>query len=621
MERYKWAIRVFAAALVLAAILLVLDARLGWGLIINGTDEKDPPRSVEEGAPSPEGLEETSRRQVFLPEIYLNGPAGSQRIESGSTRVLSGNINLTFRFTEPVDIEKENGFVVQSSRPGKMDRFNIGYANAERTTVWMNIPPEEIEEENLQILINRSVLLDGEAALREPVMLYMTRYAPNKADIRQTIGGRPDAEPEFWLTEGSKVFNLQFEREVNPMSVERTLRRNAAIGEGTPDPSMSFDWKNDLEVRVTFNELTEGSYAIDLTGAEDRIGLKMEGASGSCNYWAFDVGKKQRLKTYDIASGAIETLQSGIFEERRYLSGRIDGDNLILHRHGAPDSESGTLLFDKLLLEEATGTLRELEKGGDLSNRYAHLLEDNRTFRGIRLSPDGSLAAAFASPNEIGLRGRTPVLMLIDTATDALVRTMDMPFFILSGGDGIFPMDLHFTWIDDTVIFTEGFTEFGNTAHIYGINLDTGAVVALKENVREPSYVEGLDFVTAVKMVKTGDGTVQKDGEEPREISYYEDSEIILMGAYGNVLKNYSLIGGYSPFEHAGESLVYDAPASKIWSWENKILYPEKTEASSRLVLQDLGAGEMEFVDIGMNFILLGVKDGKAYLLEETGKE
>lgn len=613
MESFKWAIRIGVAALAVVLVFFVLNAVLGLGLFAPASPPPVPPEPAEgPGDPAP------SARQALLPEVYLNGPTGSERIEIGGTRVLSGPVSLTFRFAEPVDIEKEGAVTVESSLDGKTDRFSMGYAGADKTIVWMNIPETDLEEETLKIEMARDIPADGEAFLREPVVLYMTRYGPNRADIRQILSGRFPEEHRYWLTGGTKVFDLYFERPVAVASVERAVLENLRPGAEPVRDSVSFEWKTDREVRITLENPAEGPWAIDLTGAEDRIGLRMQGAPGQGNYWAFDIGPRQSLKTYNLETGVLETLETGVFDELRYLSGRIDGEGLHLHLHEDPNRDVEGLLYDAYLYDGTTGTVKKTEGQGSLETAYQGLLEEGQAFRGIKLSPDGSKAAAFAARiGTAGERGK-PVLMIIDTQTGALEKTLDMPFFLYAAGDGILPLDLHFTWISDTVLFTEGFEAFGNTAHIYGINLETDAVVLLKENVREPEYLENLELLTAVKLEKTGEGTVQRDGSEPEEIDWYGDSEIILMGIYGNVLKYFDPIEGYGPAANGAESLAYDAPVSRIASWGNQLVYPESAGGASRLVIQDLGEAKTEYVDAGMDFLFLGVKDGKAYLLEKA---
>ena len=613
MESFKWAFRIGAAVLAVALVLFVLNAVLGLGLFAPASPAPAPPGPEEApGDPAP------AARQALLPEVYLNGPAGSERIEIGGTRVLTGNVSLTFRFAEPVDIEKEGAVTVESSLDGETDRFSMGYAGADKTIVWMNIPESDLEEESLKIELARDIPADGEAFLREPVVLYVTRYAPNKADIRQIVSGRFPEEHRYWLTEGTKVFDLYFERPVVPASVERAVLDNLSPQGRQEQTAVSFEWKNEREVRITFEEPPEGVWVIDLTGAEDRIGLKMQGIPGHENHWAFDIGPRQSLKTYNLETGVLETLETGVLDELRYLSGRIDGEGLHLHLHEDPNRDVEGLLYDAYLYDGTTGTVKKTEGQGTLKTAYQGLLEEGQAFRGVKLSPDGSKAAAFAARiGTAGERGK-PVLMIIDTQTGALEKTLDMPFSILSAGDDILPLDLHFTWLSETVLFTEGFAELGNTAHIYGINLETDAVVLLKENVREPEYLEGLDLLTAVKLEKTGEGTIQRDGSEPEEIDWYGDSEIILMGVYGNVLKYFDPIQGYGPAANGAESLAYDAPVSRIASWDNKLVYPESAGGARRLVVQDLGEAKTEYVDAGMDFLFLGVKDGKAYLLEKA---
>ncbi len=564
--------------------------------------------------------EETSqKRQALPPEIYLNSLAGSERIQSGESKVLSGNINLTFKFSEPVNIESENGFLVETMVGTKIERLSIGYVGVDRKTVILNIPPSENEEESLKITIGRHVFFDENAELRDYAAFYIKRYSSNKVDIKQIGPDGLPIEPEAWITEGTKAFKLAFKRPVNKASVERAIKINASVNYETEEPEIKFEWNGGREVDVIFANIKEGIYEINITGAEDEIGLVMQGDCGVGNCWCFNVAKSQTIKTYDMALGAIETLESKAFEEVRYLSGRIDRENIMLHKFKSAETDSeAPMVFDKLLYEEKSGEALLTESGRELKNYYEFLLEKGWKFRGIKISPDGKTAAAFASQIEIGPEKKMARLMLIDIESETVLKTIEMPFYIYAAGDGVFPLDLHFDWISDSIIFTEGFTVLGNTSNIYGINIDTGAVVVLYKNAREPRFVPGLKMVTAIKLEKTGEGKIQQQGEEEQTINYYEDSAVILMGIYGNELKEYKAIDGYGKYNNAIESGAYDSIQSIIWSSGNKLAYPEKIKANNILIVQDLGDGKTERVDMGMNFIFLGIKNGKAYLLEET---
>ncbi|PLX31117.1 MAG: hypothetical protein C0604_08100, partial [Clostridiales bacterium] len=237
-------------------------------------------------------------------------------------------------------------------------------------------------------------------------------------------------------------------------------------------------------------------------------------------------------------------------------------------------------------------------------------------FRGIRLSPGGETAAAFMSQNEIGKTAAS--LMLIDMESGTMLSLYEMPFHIYSAGDGTLPMDLHFDWVSDKVIFSEGYTEMGNVSDIYGINTETGMAVALVKKAREPRFIQSIEMLTAIKLEKTGEGTYARDGEEEKQISWYGDSQIMLLGIYGNQMKAYDPIEGYSKIGCPGASMAYDAPSSLIWSWENKLVYPQKTEGNNVLVIQDLGTGQEKALEMEENFTFLGIKEGKAYLLDDA---
>jgi hypothetical protein len=606
--------------LIIGILIGVMIVALGYFAVTDyfGMGYTAPGEETEELPGDDEGIKVV--RQALPPEIYLNSPAGSQRIQSGGTKVLSGNINLTFKFSEPVNIEAENGFSVEAGGV-KVERLSIGYGGVDRKTVILNIPPSGNEEETLRITIGRHVFFDKNAELRDYAVFYIKRYSPNKVDISQIGSDGMQMEPEAWITEGTKAFKIVFDRPVNKASVERTVKMNASENYLAGEPEIRFEWNSDSEAHVIFANLEEGTYEINLTGAEDEIGLVMQGDCGVGNCWKFNVAKSQLIKTYDMASGAMETFESKAFEDVRYLSGRIDGENIMLHKFKSAETDSeAPMMFDKLLYDEATGEAVTVEFGGNLKGYYEQMLDKGWKFRGIKISPDGKTVAAFISSSKMGPERRIARLLIIDVETETIHGNIEMPFYIYAAGDGVFPMDIHFDWTGDSIIFAEGFTMYGNTSNIYGINIETGTVVALKKNAREPRFVPELNMLTVIELEKTGQGKIEKEGEEEESINYYEDSAIILMGIYGNELKEYNAIDGYTPYIYAQECEAYDSIQSIIWSSGNKLAYPEKIKDNNILIVQDLGDGKAERVDMGMNFIFLGIKDGKAYLLEETKK-
>src|SRR6056297_3955701 len=99
MNMAKVAIGILTTIILVALLLFAAGDYMG----LSGPSVEP---SVSEG-------ETAVARQVMPPEIYINGPVGSERIQSGSTKVMSGNINLTFKFSEPVNIEKIGGFSVE----------------------------------------------------------------------------------------------------------------------------------------------------------------------------------------------------------------------------------------------------------------------------------------------------------------------------------------------------------------------------------------------------------------------------------------------------------------------------------------------------------------------------
>ncbi|GEM_PF-5239559 len=567
------------------------------------------------GEPSVSEGETAVARQVMPPEIYINGPVGSERIQSGSTKVMSGNINLTFKFSEPVNIEKIGGFSVETENMEIMDRVGIGYAGVDRTVVWMNIPPSDAEVETLKIAVGSDIFFEEGARLREPVAFYINRYEPNSAEMKRISEEGDLLEPEYWTTEGTKVFRLSFKRPVNTLSVEKAILGNMDFQSGGDIPLVSFEWESDSSVEITLEDLSEGTYEINISGAEDMIGLSMQGEFGIGNSWRLDVGERQSIKVLDLKSQfmaqTIQTLGGEAFEGVRYLSGRVEDGLLMLHKYGKP---SEYLQFDKVIYDQASGQTLETDQVGLLKSRFANLLPKGWRFRGIRLSPGGETAAAFISQNEIGKTAAS--LMLIDMESGTILSLTEMPFHIYSAGDGTVPLDLHFDWVSDKVIFSEGYSEMGNRSDIYGINTETGMAVALVKKAREPRFIESIGMLTAIKLEKTGEGTIMRDGQEEEKITWHGDSQIILLGIYGNQMKSYDAIEGYSQIAYPGGSMAYDSPSSMIWSWENKLVYPQKAEDNNILVIQDLGTGKEETLEMEENFIFLGVKDGKAYLLD-----
>jgi hypothetical protein len=609
MNTNKWTIGILIAVIIVALGYFAATDYFGLGYTSPGEETE---------ALSGDDEETNAVRQTLPPEIYLNSLAGSERIQSGGTKVLSGNINLTFKFSEPVNIETENGFLVEADGI-KIERLSIGYGGVDRKTVILNIPPSGNEEETLRITIGRHVFFDENAELRDSAAFYIKRYSSNKVDIKQIGPDELIMEPEAWITEGTKAFKLVFDRPVNKASVERTVKMNASKNYETEEPEIQFEWNGDSEADVIFEDLEEGIYEINITGAEDEIGLVMQGDCRVGNCWRFNVAKSQRIKTYDMASGAIETFESKAFEDVRYLSGRIDREDIMLHKFKSAETDSESpMIFDKLLYDEESGEAFTVEPIGVLKEYYEPLLDKGWKFRGIKISPDGKTAAAFISSSEIGPEKKIARLLLIDIETETIHREIEMPFYIYAAGDGVFPMDIHFDWTGDSIIFAEGFTMLGNTSNIYGINIVTGAVVSLKKNAREPRFVPGLKMLTAIEMKKTEEGIIRRDGEEEQTINYYEDSAVVVLGIYGNELKELEPIEGYAPYINALECGAYDSIQSIIWSSGNKLAYPEKIKDNSILLVQDLGNGKTERVDMGMNFMFLGIKDGKAYALEET---
>ncbi|MBK5252163.1 MAG: hypothetical protein JJE29_05975 [Peptostreptococcaceae bacterium] len=609
MNTNKLIIGILIAVMIVALGYFALTDYLGLGYTTPGEDTE---------ALTGDDEETNVVRQVLPPEIYLNSLAGSERIQSGGTKVLSGNINLTFKFLEPVNIEAENGFSVEADGV-KIERLSIGYGGVDRKTVILNIPPSGNEEETLRIMIGRHVFFDENTELRDYAVFYIKRYSSNKVDIKQIGPDGLQMEPEAWITEGTKAFKLVFDRSVNKASVERAIKMNVSENFETQAPEIRFEWNGEREADVIFANLESGTYEINITGAEDEIGLVMQGDFGVGNCWRFNVAKSQRIKTYDMASGAIETIEGKAFEEVRYLSGRIDGENIMLHKFASAETDSeAPMIFEKMRYDEATGEAVPVESGGELKGYYEQMLDKGWKFRGIKISPDGKTAAAFISSTEIGPEGRIARLLLIDVETETIHGDIEMPFYIYAAGDGVFPMDIHFDWTGESIIFAEGFTMLGNTSNIYGINTKTGTVVALKKNAREPRFVPELKMLTAIEMKKTEEGIIRRDGEEEQKINYYSDSAVILMGVYGNELKEYKAIEGYTPYIYAMECEDYDSIGSIVWSHENKLVYPEKIKDNSILLVQDLGNAKAKRVDMEMNFIFLGIKDGKAYVLEET---
>ena len=606
MNMAKVAIGILITVIVVALLIFAAGDYMG----LSGPSEE----------PSAPQAETVPTRRAMPPEIYLNGPAGSELIKSGSTKVMSGNISLTFKFSEPVNIEKPGGFSVDTEDMETINRTGIGYAGVDRTVVWMNIPPSDIESESIKISVSRDIFFEEGATLREPVALYINRYEPNSAEMKRVSDEGSLSEPEYWTTRGTKAFRISFKRPVNMPSVEKAIRGNMALHSGADVPEMSFEWENDKSLELTLKDLSTGVYEIDLSGAEDMIGLKMQGEFGIGNSWRLDVGERQSIKVVDLKSQFMaqtaETLEGEAFEGFRYLSGRVGDGMLMLHKYDEPSPYNEYLAFDKVIYDETSGQTVETDQGGPLKSRFADLLPKGWRFRGIRLSPGGETAAAFMSQNEIGKTAAS--LMLIDMESGTMLSLYEMPFHIYSAGDGTLPMDLHFDWVSDKVIFSEGYSEMGNVSDIYGINTETGMAVALVKKAREPRFIESIDMLSAIKLEKTGEGTIMRDGQEEEQITWYGDSEIILLGIYGNQMKTYDPIEGYSKTECPGCSAAYDAPSSLIWSWENKLVYPQKTEGNKVLVIQDLGTGEEQTLEMEENFTFLGIKDGKAYLLDDA---
>ena len=604
MNMAKVAIGILITIIVVALVIFATGDYMG----VSGPSEEPE---------NPEG-ETVSARQVMPPEIYLNSPAGSELIKSGSTKVMTGNISLTFKFTEPVNIEKPGGFSVDTEDMETINRIGIGYAGVDRTVVWMNIPPSDIEAETLNIRVNRDIFFEEGARLREPVELYINRYEPNVAEMKRVSEDGSLSDPEYWTTEGTKVFNLSFKRPVNIPSVERTILGNMTLETEHALPEISFDWENDSSVEITLKDLSKGVYEINLSGAEDIIGLKMQGEFGIGNSWRFDAGERQSIKSVDLESEFmgqnVQILEGEAFDETRYLSGRVEDGLLMLHRYGDPNAYTEYLSFEKVIYWEETGETVETEQNGNLKSRFEKLVPKGWRFRGIRLSPGGETAAAFMTQNEIGKTAAS--LMLIDMESGTMLSLYEMPFHIYAAGDGTVPMDLHFDWVSDKVIFSEGYSEMGNVSDIYGINTETGMAVALVKKAREPRFIESINMLSAIKLEKTGQGTFAKDGEEEKQIDWHGDAQIILLGIYGNQMKTYDPIEGYTKTECPGGGMVYDAPSSMIWSWENKLVYPQKVDNNNVLVIQDLGTGEEKKLEMEENFTFLGIKDGKAYLLD-----
>jgi len=375
MKMAKVAIGILITIIVVALIIFAAGDYMG----LSGPSEEPE---------IPEG-ETVSARRVMPPEIYMNSPAGSELIKPGSTKVMTGNISLTFKFSEPVNIEKNGGFTVETEEAKSKERIGIGYAGVDRTVVWMNIPPSDIEAETLKIRINRDIFLEEGARLREPVELYINRYEPNVAEMKRVSEDGSLSQPEYWTTQGTKVFRLSFKRPVNIHSVEKAIRANMALYSGADLPQMSFEWRNDKSLEMTLKDLTRGVYEINLSGAEEMIGLKMQGQFGIGNSWRIDVGKKQSIKVVDLESQfmaqTVEILAGQAFDQVRYLSGRVEEGRLMLHKYDEPAPYNEYLAFSKAEYEQTTGQIIETDQGGPLKSRFASMLPKGWKFRGIRL--------------------------------------------------------------------------------------------------------------------------------------------------------------------------------------------------------------------------------------------
>lgn len=467
---------------------------------------------------------------------------------------------LNFWFNGKLDIDenkiKEYLTISTDSYEPKISIISNDEINT--TRICADFEDTKVLPDEVNIVLKAGIVDNNGAKLSEDISILLNRQKQVEAYINlkddPTINSDTGYDfNTYILDEKDKYFEVSFNYPMNRESVESAFMDGFKYVPEEYMAKVEVEWKDDSNLTIAFKNLYEGqSYPISFNGAKTVTGEEYKEFEMN-KVFGFLVQKSRKVSKVDAKGNIVSDMPirdeilelDDISPDGKYAFGyrildnggefypvkpillELDNDGIKKHflkgidyiqsiifgARWMPDGKSFIVYTSKKILLYSLDEALE-GKPGEVIFEYAPTQMDY--ILGAEISPDGNQIAVFKSEykdfNEEG--SRLIDIYCIDLKGDTIQTVEDV--FYHSSSDG-FAIPIKYSWKDNNVIISEGYSQNNDEANIYSIDLKDKKADIIVEHASNPSLL--------------GDILVVRKAEYDEENGYmtYGDGHVINM--------------------------------------------------------------------------------------------
>lgn len=398
-----------------------------------------------------------------------------------------------------------------------------------------NLPDE------IKITLKAGIIDDKGKKLAEDISLSLKREKQVNAYIRlkndPTISSDSGFDfNSYTLDEKDKDFEVIFNYPMNRKSVEEAFLDGFRYVPEEFMAKVSIAWKDDSNLTVHFSDMQVGqSYPISFNGAKTATGeeykeIEMNKAFGFLVQEAQEISKidakgniagdmpigDEILELEEVAPDGkyafgyriidtggdsfpvrpvlLELLNNGV--KKHFLRGIDNMESIIFGCKWMPDGKSFLIYNSKSIW---LYTLEEVLQGKPGKLIFGYAADKMDYIIGAEISPDGSMIGVFKSEYKDfeDEDSKLVDLYYIDLEGKTIEKLEDI--FYHNSSDG-FPIPLKYSWKDNDIIISEGYSQKNDEANIYSISLKEKKTAVIAAKASNPSLLN--DDIMIIRKVE-----------------------------------------------------------------------------------------------------------------------
>lgn len=530
--------------------------------------------------------------------------------------VFDGPFQLNFWFDGKLNIADKdlNKYLVIEPETVKPQARVVNDETLDTTRITVEFSETESLPDEMKIILKAGIIDNEGNKLKEDMIVSLKKQKQVSAFIRlkNDLTINSDSGYDFnsyILDEKNKDFEVTFNHPMDRKSVEDAFTNGFQYVPEEFMAKVNLDWKDDSNLTVHFSDMYVGqSYPISFNGAKAITGEeykefelnKVFGFLVQQSHKVSKIDKKgnivsdlliedEILELEDVSldgkyAFGYRTLDTGgdfypakplLLEfqndgiKKHFLKGMDYLEGVIFGSKWLPDGK-GFLIYTskKIWYYSLEGAL--LGKPGELIFQYDAAKMDY--ILGAEISPDGTKIAIFKSmytDNFSDNASRLVDLHYIDLKGKAIETVEDI--FYHNSSDG-FPIPLKYSWKDNDVIISEGFSQKKDEANIYKISLKEKKVEVLINEASNPSVLGDTLIVTKTQYDKDngyfffGDGNIINLKNNNIEDVITGNITYSVYGLGENII-------AYELYEEDFATYIYDRNEQKVIKQHNGMIF------------------------------------------------